>query len=334
MRSPDFLHKDAETRLCEHYIAAGVLCKVATNSEHLLEAARETFVAASEPGLASGLSLRLWVDDARRSQPPWPKPYVRGLDHLIFAGFDEDSSLLANLRTRHVIGRFSQSMALDRAYFKQVILPVLVTIVGATVGVAELHSACVVNDEGGVLLAGLSGAGKSTLALALAERGFRFVSDDRTFCSLQDEGVHVWGLPTLLKLRAEAVHWFPKLPNSQASPAWLVGDAGVWLEPEHISGMTRSRHGRATSLIFLERADTPGFCINPISPVEALNRLTAELMTELPDAAARSLTTMKKISELPCWLLRYGGNPHEVARQICGHLARSVVDSAVPAQVE
>lgn len=322
MRFPDFLHKDAETNLCNHYIAAGALCNLVTNSEQLLEAARDTFLPVAKPARAIDFSIRFWVDVKGRSRPPWPKPYVRGLDHLIFAGFDEDSSMLANLHTRHVIGRFSERMAADRAYYKHVIFPMLLTIVGATVGVAELHSACVVSDEGGVLLAGPSGAGKSTLALALAQCGFQFVSDDRTFCSLQHDEVQVWGLPTLLKLRPESARCFPELQNSDVTPI-RVGAADSWFEPELLTGVIRRRHGRATSLIFLEREEAPEFCMSPMSRGQALDRLTQEMMMELPEAIAKRSEIMKRIAELPCWLLRYGGNPHQVARQICVRVGRS-----------
>lgn len=320
MHAPDFLHKDAETNLCEHYIAAGALCKLLTNSEELLEAAGETFLSVTKPAREVDFSVRFWVDDQRQSRPPWPKPYVRGLDHLIFAAFDEDSSMLANLRKRHVIGRFSESMAADRGYYKHVIFPMLLSIVGATVGVAELHSACVVNDEVGVLLAGPSGAGKSTLALALAQHGFGFVSDDRTFCSVQDAQVQVWGLPTLLKLRSESVGWFPELQRSITTSTG-VGDS--WFEPEQFTGVKRHRRGRATSLVFLERQDAAKLSWTPMAPAEALTCLTQEMMTELPETIARRSEIVKEIATLPSWRLQYGGEPHEVARQICAHIARA-----------
>ena len=322
MRSPDFLHKDAETRISEDYIAAGALCRLLTNSEQVLAAARETFLPLRSRSAAIDIFLRFWVDDTHRSQLPRRKPYVRGLDHLIFAGFAEDCSILANLRTRQIIGRFSPEMAEDRAYFKSVIFPMLLTIVSATVGVAELHCACVAQDRHGLLLAGPSGAGKSTLALALSQDGLGFVSDDRTFCSLENGDVHVWGLPTRLKLRAEGLGWFQELRKASA-PASRDREAAVWLEPEHLSGVKRIRHGRATSLIFLERTNSSEFCLSPIPSTEALNRLTRELMAELPDAAARRSETMERIVELPCWLLRYGGRPQQVARQILTHLVRS-----------
>jgi hypothetical protein len=272
------------------------------------------------PQRAIDFSMRFWVDDRNRGEPPWTKPYVRGLNHLVFAGFSEDCSVLANLRTRHVNGRFSPQMAQDRAYYKTVIFPMLLTIVSATVGVAELHCACVAHDQGGLLLAGPSGAGKSTLALALSQSGLGFVSDDRTFCSLENDDVHIWGLPTRLKLRKDAVSWFPEI---QSSTMLSVRNGNVWLDPEGLSGVRRIRRGRATSLIFLERNDAFDFCLSPMSSAEALIRLTRELTAESPEATAKRSQILKKIVELPCWLLRYGGQPQKVAQQLLSHLAGS-----------
>lgn len=325
MRSPDFLHKDAETKLCEYYVAAGAPCRLLTNSEHVLQAAREAFLPVDSAVDPIAFSMRFWVDDTTPSQPPWPKPYVRGSGHLIFAGFDEVSSVLTNLRTRQIIGRFSPVMAADRSYYKTVIFPMLLTIVSATVGIAELHCACVANNEDAVLLVGQSGAGKSTLSLALSQQGFGFISDDRTFCSLENGDVYVWGLPTRVKLRGEALHWFRELQPSHTSDV-QNGGAEVWLEPQTLSSVGCTRRALVRSAIFLERVDTRGFRLSPLSSTEALNRLTPDLMTELPDAVAKRSETITRIVQRPCWLLRYGGPPQWIASQIVHHLANSVND--------
>jgi hypothetical protein len=321
MHPPDFLHKSAETKLCEHYIAAGAVCSLSTNSEQVLDAARNTFCPAeSRPGPVD-LRLRFWVDDHDPALAPWPKPYVRGLDHLVFAGFDEGSSMLADLRTCRVIGRFSAGMAADLAHWQAVILPMLLTIVGSSVGIAELHCACVAKEQDGVLLAGPSGAGKSTLALALSQQGFGYLSDDRTFCSIENSEMQVWGLPTSLKLRPEATEWFDELRKDRLTNTRGAAPA-LWVEPEHLTGVERVRQCRPSSLIFLERRDSSEFRLSPMSSTEALSRLNAELMTELPEAAAKRLVTLKRVVELPCWLLQFGGEPHGIARQISRHLAK------------
>jgi len=319
MRSPDFLHKNAETELCEDYLAAGAVCRFSTNSVRVLDAARETFLPVQRPRTAD-FSVRFWVDESDLSQPPWPTPYVRGLDHLVFAGFDEGSSMLADLRSRRVIGRFSPAMAEDRTYYKTAIFPILMTIVGASIGIAELHCACVAKNQDAVLLVGPSGSGKSTLSLALSQCGFGFVSDDRSFCSVENGIVQVWGLPTRLKLRPEAAGWFQELQDSNLLAGWN-GNGDLWLEPEQLNGVRRVRQSHAASVIFLEQGDGFDFCLSPMSSEDAMNRIARDLMAELPDATAKRAETIQRIVELPCWLLQYGGQPQAIAREITHHLA-------------
>lgn len=321
MGSRDFLHMHAETPLRQHYTVAGTLCSVATNSERIFEAASASFLPAHAPAGPVDLALRFWVDDDDCARPPWPKPYVRGLGDLVFAGFDVGSSMLADLRTRRVIGRFSPGMAADSTYWGAVIFPILLTIVAASLGIAELHCACVSQNDDGILLAGPSGSGKSTLALALSQAGCSFLSDDRTFCSLNNDEVQAWGLQTRLKLRREAAEWFDELHKKQVPD---TQDPALWFEPERLVGVRRVRRCRPNLLLFLERRDTSAFQLSPMSSAQALSRLNRELMLELPEAVAKRSGTLKKIAKLPCWLLEYGGKPQAIARQIVECVAGSV----------
>ena len=321
MSAGDFLCQDAATPMCEFYAAAGAVCSLSTNCETLLEAARESFLPIEDPLGAVDFSVRFWVDYSNSVLPAWPKPYVRGLNHLVFAGFDSGSSMLADLRTRRVIGRFSPGMAADTAHWKTVIFPMLLTIVGASAGIAELHCACVAKDEEGLLLAGPSGSGKSTLALALSKAGFGFLSDDRTFCSRGNGEVLAWGLPTRLKLRHEAAQWFHELPNLQPTET-QEGSPDLWLDPESSLGLKRVRRCRPRAIIFLERQKDSEFRLSRVSSAEALKRLNKDLMAELPDAVAKRSGTIDKLVELPCWLLQYDGYPQAIAQQISQNLAR------------
>lgn len=320
MQPPDFLHKDAETNLCEQFIAAGALCSLSTNSEQILDAARSTFQAVNSKLVSVDFRLRFWMDPIDSSRPPWPKPYVRGRDYLVFAAFDESSSMLADLGAHRVIGRFSAGMAADLPHWRAVIFPMLLTIVSASVGIAELHCACVAKNGCGMLLAGPSGAGKSTLACALSQQGFGFLSDDRTFCSIENGEPRVWGLPTPLKLRPGAVQWFDELHKEQLTDTGSGGPA-FWIEPERLLGVKRVHKCRPTALLFLERRDAPEFRLTSISSSDVLSRLNTELMAEPPEAEEKRCETIEKIAELPCWLLQYGGQPHLIAQQIDRHLA-------------
>ena len=315
MSAGDFLKKEAETPLAKVFIAAGAGCEIRTNSESILAIARESFLQVGSPQDTVDLRLRFWVDPETYSQPPWPKPYLRGLDHLVFAGFDNGSSMLADLRTARVIGRFSPNMAADQIFWKTVIFPMLFSIVGGSLGIAELHCGCVSKGGRALLLVGPSGAGKSSLSYALAQAGFGFLSDDRTLCFESAGGVFAWGLPTHLKLRHEGRDWFHALEERKPTHR----EKGEWvyrLEPEHELGLECVRCCRPAAIIFLERQENSSFALTPVCSEEAAQRLKEDLLPELPDAASKRAATIARLVEVPSWRLRYGGRPQEVAQRI------------------
>jgi hypothetical protein len=319
MTSQDFLHKSAETHLCERYMVAGAVCTLVTNSEHLLGAARKSLPAVNVPLASADFSLRFWVDNSDVAQPPWPKPYVRGSEHLVFLGFDEKSSMLADLGGRRVIGRFSAAMASDTKHWGTVIFPMLFSVLSGSLGLVELHAACVTRDQHGLVLIGPSRSGKSTLAMALIASGFRFLSDDRVFCSLKQDNLLAWGLPKPLKLRREAATWFDEFRDREPTDI-QNGERVFHHEPDRQFRGERSSECEPRALVFLERQQSSCFEIARMRRSEARTRIEMELMAEAPEALEKQAETIDHLLGLPLWRLRYGGRPQAIAEQI----ARSV----------
>ncbi|HEY1657400.1 MAG TPA: hypothetical protein VGG14_03580 [Candidatus Sulfotelmatobacter sp.] len=319
MKSADFFRRDAETPLHRRFLAAGAVCALHTNGEQILEAAHRTFLPLPSDAGDTDFSLRLWVDSESSAEPPWPKPFVRGLDHLVFASFDSDSSMLVDLHKRCVAGRFSANMGSDLNYWQAVIFPMLMSIVAASVGIVELHSACVVKNNKGYLLAGPSRSGKSTLVMALARAGFAFLSDDRTFCSASKEGLSAWGVVSSLKLRQDAQVWFEELALPDLGQTER-GESILRLEPESQLGLTRAKFCEPESLIFLDRHEGSEFCLQAISPQDAAQRLDRELMAEPPALMENQRKVIQRLVAIPCWQLQYWGDPGVIALKLARHL--------------
>jgi hypothetical protein len=315
MSTRDFLRRDAETHLCERYTVAGAVFDISTNCEQLLEAARDSFLPVKRPLVRVDFSVRFWVDAADRAQPPWPKPYVRGLDHLVFAGFDTGSSMLADLRTRRVMGRFSTAMAADTRYWRTVIFPMLLSVLAGSVGLVELHASCVARDQRGLVLVGPSRSGKSTLAMALTEAGFRLLSDDRTFCSLKQEKLLAWGMHRPLKLRREASIWFGEFCDQEPIDV-QNGELVFHCEPNLRFGRDCYPECEPRLLVFLERQQISGFYMTRMRRNEARSRIEQDLMAETPKAVQKQVETIDELLELPCWRLKYGGRPQVIAEQL------------------
>jgi hypothetical protein len=308
----DFLHIQAPTPHVETYRAAGAAWRLSTNSKRILKAAGESFQAIPDSHLAVDLALRLWVDPQSQSCPPWPKPYVRGLEHLVYAGFSQGSSLVVDLHRRRVTGRLCADFAADTQYWNRVVFPMLLSITAAALGVIELHCACVAKDGYGLLLAGPTRSGKSTLSMALAQSGFGFLADDRTFCSSHGHTLSAYGLLTDLKLRKDAIFWFPEAKVEN------IGDPNhseFRIQPESL-GLFRVRQCKPRLLIFLQRHEAPRCRLVPLAKEDAANRLEADLMVESPEALPAQRKLISLIAELPCFLLHYGGGPQVVAKQL------------------
>ena len=315
MTSRDFLHKNAETLLCERYMVAGAVCTFETNSQHLLTAASNSFVLAQAPTVEADFSLRFWVDNSDQAQPPWPKPYLRGLDHMVFAGFDAKSSMLADLAACRVIGRFSAPMASDTKYWGTVIFPMLLSMLSGSLGLVELHAACFAKDRHGLVLIGPSRSGKSTLAMALTAAGFRLLSDDRTFCSLKQDKLLAWGIPRPLKLRREAAAWFDDFRDREPNDI-QNGERVFHYEPNQQFAGDRRSECEPRALVFLDRQQSPGFDVTRMQRSEARARIESDLMVETPEAVERQAKTIDQLLALPCWRLQYGGRPQVIAEQI------------------
>jgi hypothetical protein len=322
MHSRDFLHKHAETHLCEHYTAAGAVFSLSTNCDKLLAAARGSFLPAEAAAGPADFSLRFWVDDADTARSPWPKPHLRGLDHLVFVGLDTKSSMLVDLRNRRVIGRFSAAMAGDGRYWNTIIFPMLLSILAGSLGIVELHASCVASEQQGLVLIGPSRSGKSTLALALMEAGFRLLSDDRIFCSLSQDRVLAYGLPRPLKLRREAAAWFEEFRDREPIDV-QNGESVFYCEP----GRHFRENGLAAcepkAIVFLQRHDSPGFHLAPMKPSEIKSSIELDLLAEDPYAIEKQEKTLNKLLTLPCWRLRYGGRPQAIAEQLAASFLNS-----------
>ena len=307
-----------------YFSAAGSRWSIRSNCAAVLESAAGSFPALNHFGCAD-LAIDLYVDSTATTRQRWEVPQFRGRDHLVFADYGPGDCLLADLRARKVIGRFSPATAQDMGYWKQVIFPVLLGIVGAVVGVTALHCACLRYQGEGLLITGESGAGKSTLSFELARRGLEFVSDDWTYFCRAGREVLAWGLPANIKLLPDSVRHFPELRDH--TPAMhLNGELALEVDPE-TAGARRALCCRPGRIFLIERPPGAGFEVARLAKNEIFTYFQQSL-ERLPAILAKSreqqLATIRALCGLECWRLRCGGTPQEIATrmlQFCEHLS-------------
>ncbi len=300
------------------FLVAGSVWLVTTNSTEILAAARETFQPADDVTSSISLTISCYVDSEICEEKPWPQPHFRGLDHLVYAAYGPGSSMLIDLRLRRVIGMFSTAMARDLNYWKYVLLPILLGVASASVGITPLHCACLVRDGRGLILGGASGAGKSTLAVSLSLNKFAYLSDDWTYFSQSDSRVLAWGLPTSVKLLPDTVRFFPQLTSTNLALS-LNGELAYEVDPVTLFGVERSLCCEPQWLVFVERSEEARAVFRPINSEDAFARFAAELETLPPclsDLRNQQLQTIKALVSRECWVLKHGQTPSSVAEEL------------------
>lgn len=297
------------------FLAAGSVWRVSCSAREILEVMGEAFQRLDRASSHVDLDVTFHVDPAVCEAPPWPQPYFRGLEHMVYASYGPGSSMLIDLLTPRVIGLFSAAMAQDSGYWRRVLLPVLLGIVGHAISVTPLHCGCLVKNGHGLLLAGASGVGKSTLALCLSLNGFAYLSDDCTYFSRSGSRLLAWGLPVPMKLLPDAARYFPQLSASEATRS-LNGEVAIHLDPETI-GVSRSPSCEPRWLVFVERTEESGIAFRQITSREAAFRFVSNLETLPPCISSQrhhQLATINALVDRECWVLRHG-----VAPDIVGH---------------
>jgi hypothetical protein len=306
------------------FMVAGSIWMISSNSEEVLKAAQETFQPARDDAHATNLWVSIYVDFEVPDRPRWAQPRFRALDHLYYAMYGPADSMLIDQQRRRVVGLFSSGTARDASYWKRVILPALLGIASASVGVTPLHCACLVKNGHGLLIGGESEAGKSTLALSLSLNGFAYLSDDWTYFSRSGNQVYAWGLPTPVKLLPDAFKYFPRLGAIEPAIS-QNGELAFEVDPVETFGVSRALSCEPRWLVFLERTQEPYAVFKPIGSLEAASRFAADLEilpSRISGQRDDQLATIKALVNRECWTLRHGMTPSSVARELADFCAR------------
>jgi hypothetical protein len=297
---------------------AGAHCAFATNSEDILAAVepwRCPAVASSSRTFEMDVMFDASLPCERDVKT---QTHFRGLHHLVFAAVGNHEVFAFDLLRRRVTAAVSEASAVDRELWNAHWLPITVGVMGLTVGVVPLHSACLSRNGKGLLIAGTSGAGKSTLSVALAQRDFSHISDDWTYISRDAGDLVAHGINAPVKLLPDAVRHFPEL-GVRTPKMWFNGELAFEIEHAAICPDNRARTTRPHWLIFLERSALPGCDFSPCSSAvarEFFESSAERFPDQLTDGAAVRSDMIRSISDCACWRLRTGESPQATAEAI------------------
>jgi hypothetical protein len=297
------------------FLIAGTQCRLSTNSQELLQAAAAFHRAALSQNGAPSFEMEIIVDSAL-DRAPERLAYFRGMGHIVFAILPPRSFIAYDLLRKRVHAVLSDAAARDHSFWKTLFLPITIGVLGATIGVAPIHCACLERSCKGFLVAGVSGAGKSTLTAALAQRGFPLISDDWTYISKQQCTLVAHGLFSPLKLLPDAARFFPDLRAFVPRMA-LNGEMAYEIDPPGSLGFTTKNISYPRQIFFLERTTAPGCYLVPCRPEyvrEFFEKNAERLPEELAEAKAFRSRIIQELSACPARILRTGESPQVTAK--------------------
>jgi hypothetical protein len=295
---------------------AGAHCHLSTNSAEVVQSVLQW----GRPDAVSSHSFQMdIIVDARLSaEAVQYRAYFRGNGHLVFGFLPPGSFVTYDLVRRHARAVLSPEATVDDSFWRALLIPITIGVLGTTVGVVPLHCACVERDGDGLLIAGNSGVGKSTLTAALTQRGHTLISDDWTYFSREQSTLVAHGLFAPIKLLPDALRFFGEL--RELTPAVsLNGELAYQVEPVRFAGASAKDTSRPRWLFFLERTLTPGCQFMSCSAARAADffETSAErLPDELVDAKALRSSVIQTLSDLPSWIVRTGDGPQRTSEAI------------------
>ena len=300
------------------FLVTGASWNLFTNSAEIMAVVESVSQPDENRSLAPDLTLFLYVDFEASNCGARPRPYFRALEHLYYGTFGPGDSMLVDQLNRRVVASLCAATARDVNYWKRVILPCLIGITSACVGITPLHCACVVKDNSGLLIHGQSGAGKSTLALSLSLSGFSYLADDCTYVSGSKNQLQCWGSSAPLKLVPDAVTHFPQLAGLSLGEA-LNGELSYEIDPAAVFGVHRASRCDPRWIIFVERGHRSNPTFRKISGAEAADRLSSDL-EDLPpcvsDQRDHQLAVIGTLAQHGGWILQHDLRPEALALAI------------------
>jgi hypothetical protein len=257
---PDPLRYFDEFPLRENYFPCGVPMEISTNSQAVIEAARQSWGAFPKILDIDPIHVRIGVSESKRTNLP-PAPAILGQRGLISIIGDAENFGTCDVAAGFSFGWMTPATVADQGFFRYHFLDLMAGLLFTPPNFGVVHSACISKNGRGVLLCGHSRAGKSTLSFASAQRGWTFTTDDAVYTIRKNAERRVIGNPLLVRLRADAPSLFSQLEN-RAVILRQNGEFGFEIptvdlpeiktaftcEIEHVVFLNRSRDGAAAKI--------------------------------------------------------------------------------------
>ena len=307
--NPDPLRYGASLPLDSVYYPLGFPLHIATNSEHVLHAAAESWGDYAPVFDTAPLRIRVAISPGPAASAP---PVYTGQENLMLMASDPANVAACDSARGFAFCRLSAATAAERAFTAYYFLEAMAYHLLTQLYITPLHAACVSRDGRGVLLCGESGAGKTTLAYACVRRGWTYISDNESWLVRESSPPVVLGNPYRIRFRETAGGLFPELRT--ATPELHAnGKMSINLKTATLAEMRVAARCQVHSLALLARGSvSAGFA--PASAETALALLLSTVPMYEPRVACAHRESLARLAALPAVTLSYDSPGSGVAQ--------------------
>jgi hypothetical protein len=293
------------------FFPLGFRLEAASDDRLALELVGRAFSRREELFAGEALTMRIVVADAEGCGLP---PVYRASGRMLSLAADANHALAADMDAGEAVLWTTHEEMEHAARFARwwIAGPVLQML--SHRALTPVHAACVALDGRGLLLCGPSGAGKSVLALAAAQTGLAFVSDDASYLVRGEPG-RVLGRCDLLRLKPSAAGVVNGLEGFATVEDDEAGERVYELDPARDFGMATAGECRVEAVVLLERAMEGPAELSTATSAEATSLLEQTLPLAAEQVAEAQIAGLRGLGALPCWRLRYS-TAHEAAQAL------------------
>lgn len=296
----DHLQRQTECVHRASFFPFGHALHVESNDSRAVEIARGTFgfwPVPAEPGPA--VRLRLLLDPAVSTSPPWPPATYRGSGNVIALACG-GSFGFADLEGRYGQAHFSEAQLGDPEHFRWIFLYALAFYPLHHCFYTPVHCSAVVRHGRAYCLNGPSGAGKTSLAYYCGRNGFDVLAEDMVFVT-RSGPLLLKGAAAVFHITADSVPLFPELVQYPATLARNAKDCLVVVAQEQ--GIRWVPECPPGGVVLLDRGGRPGLERRPAEQV--VERLYGELQIDHPETMTLHRQTYERLANCGAYRLGY-----------------------------
>ena len=291
-----------ELPLREVFYPLGFAVEISTNSQAVLDAARESWKNLSQRHSSPMLRIGFAITGGETGDCP-PSPVVRAHRQLLTIVTNPENQAVCDLGAGYAYVWLTHGTLFHRSYLRYHYIEAIALILISNSYATAIRAACVSRHGRGILLCGDSGAGKSTLAYACARAGWTYTSDGASYLLRAAGQPRVAGNSRQIRFRSSASDLFPEL-RGRAITLRGEGQPSIEVPTAEFPGVMTADEAPINHVIFLNRQASAGVDLVPCSRTVALRRFHQSLFPEDEIQQLRA-AALQRISAADVYELRY-----------------------------